>query len=71
MTSNPHKRVSRIFRYAIAIALVVWALHLSGGPSAEALDQKLYCDMVRLNHKDPTAGWPDYLRTYKQECYHE
>lgn len=54
----------------MAVTLTVGAL-FNSGPDPVELEQRRYCEMVKLNRADPTIGWPDYNRNYDEVCINE
>lgn len=67
------KRTSALKDHFYVICAILAGLTLFGivgGMDAEDEQAQLehYCEMVKLNKKDPSAGWPDYDGIYKTAC---
>jgi hypothetical protein len=67
------KRTSTLKDHFYVICAILAGLILFGivgGMDAEDEQAQLehYCEMVKLNKKDPSAGWPDYDGIYKTAC---
>jgi len=53
---------------AILAGLLLFGLVGAMDAEDEQAQLEHYCEMVKLNKKDPSAGWPDYDGIYRTAC---
>lgn len=53
---------------AVLAGFILFALVGTMDAEDEQAQLEHYCEMVKLNKKDPSVGWPDYDRIYDTAC---
>lgn len=53
---------------AILAGLILFGLVGTMDAEDEQAQLEHYCEMVKLNKKDPSGGWPDYDGIYGTAC---
>lgn len=53
---------------AILAGLILFGLVGAMDAEDEQAQLEHYCQMVKLNKKDPSVGWPDYNGVYNEAC---
>lgn len=62
-------RRSIVYLVLLALAFIIAASMITGfRDDSLELQQKQYCELVRLHQQDDSLGWPDYKNRFDKDC---